>query len=466
MSGTRELIGQLLVSRYGVDDRAVDEALARQRTERRRLCSLLLRAGAATEEVLARALGRQAGLPAVAVTRSRFQLRHLDLVPRDMALREKVLPLALEGDRLLIAAADPFKPDLCRDIEFISGRRAVPHIAVESALLEAAAEAYRTHDISRDSVFMGSDSSRTVNRDTALCIIVEEMAVPELEADSDAFMVVTRGDDIGNIVQGRGVAEERTVSAGRVLVVDDEPDVLDLLKHGLATEGYDVVTASSGGEALQKLRAGRPDLVILDAMLPDIHGFEICRKIKSAGILKDIPVLMISGLYTGWRFEEDVKKSHGADDYIGKPFRLEEVVKRAGALMAAAGGAQAPVTRDIPLLVREAYNEGVRALKEERLDAAMGEFKRGMSMDPFAYRLHYGMALACHRKGMDYHAMSEYEKAVELKPSFFEALKNLALMYQQLGFRRKARETWERAMESAPDDDSRLAIKEHIISLL
>lgn len=120
---------------------------------------------------------------------------------------------------------------------------------------------------------------------------------------------------------------ERAVQTGeRILVVDDEPDIIALVAYHLARSGYRVSTASSGTEALQAAREEQPALVVLDLMLPELSGFEVLERIRADRALADIPVLML----TARRDEPDRVQglSLGADDYLVKPFSPQELVLR------------------------------------------------------------------------------------------------------------------------------------------
>ncbi|HWD24281.1 MAG TPA: response regulator transcription factor [Acidimicrobiales bacterium] len=116
---------------------------------------------------------------------------------------------------------------------------------------------------------------------------------------------------------------------GRVLVVDDEPSIVDAVSTVLRYEGYDVTEAGSGRKALQLIQDGQFDLVILDVMLPDLDGFEVTRRMRGDGI--DVPVLFLTAksdvndLVTGL--------GAGGDDYVAKPFSLAEVVARTKAII-------------------------------------------------------------------------------------------------------------------------------------
>ena len=76
-----------------------------------------------------------------------------------------------------------------------------------------------------------------------------------------------------------------------------------------------------------------PDLVVLDGMLPEVHGFEICRQLKTSERFRHIPVILVSAVHTGWRFAADVKEKYGADDYLEKPFETAEFLRRVETLL-------------------------------------------------------------------------------------------------------------------------------------
>jgi len=119
--------------------------------------------------------------------------------------------------------------------------------------------------------------------------------------------------------------------AKRVLVVDDEEDLAELLSVNLAREGFRVETANSGREALAALRAQRPDLLILDLMLPDLSGLELCRRIRADEQLQGLPILMLTAKAD--EVDRIVGFELGADDYVTKPFSPREVSLRVRALL-------------------------------------------------------------------------------------------------------------------------------------
>jgi two-component system response regulator MprA len=115
----------------------------------------------------------------------------------------------------------------------------------------------------------------------------------------------------------------------RALIVDDEPAVRDSLRRVLVAERYDVDTAADGPEALAKLRAAAPDVIILDVLMPEMSGLEVCRRLRVAG--NWTPVLMLTAREAVT--DRVAGLDAGADDYLAKPFALEELLARVRALL-------------------------------------------------------------------------------------------------------------------------------------
>jgi DNA-binding response OmpR family regulator len=117
----------------------------------------------------------------------------------------------------------------------------------------------------------------------------------------------------------------------RVLVVEDEQDVAELIRYNLAKEGYDVALVESGADALKRARETKPEIILLDIMVPQLNGWEVCRRLKQDPETRGIPVIMVTG-----RVEEGDKVlgfEMGADDYVTKPFSPRELVARIRAVV-------------------------------------------------------------------------------------------------------------------------------------
>jgi DNA-binding response OmpR family regulator len=116
-----------------------------------------------------------------------------------------------------------------------------------------------------------------------------------------------------------------------VLVVDDQRDILGLIKLRLEQAGYEVITASDGGRALDLVRRLRPNLVVLDVMLPIIDGREVTRRIRADARIAGVPVLLVSASVHEHEVQEGLDA--GADDYLPKPFTADVLRERVQALL-------------------------------------------------------------------------------------------------------------------------------------
>jgi DNA-binding response OmpR family regulator len=118
----------------------------------------------------------------------------------------------------------------------------------------------------------------------------------------------------------------------KILIAEDDESTQELLKHIISSAGFEVATASDGQEALKAILGAQPDLVILDIMLPEVHGFSICHQIKSNDILKTIKVLMLSAK----AFPADRRQAEevGADAFLSKPVNPVELVNKVKSLLA------------------------------------------------------------------------------------------------------------------------------------
>ncbi len=139
-----------------------------------------------------------------------------------------------------------------------------------------------------------------------------------------------------------------TQTKKRILVVDDDPKILKALDQALQQEGYEVYRAEDGLEALEMARKVKPDLMILDIMLPKMDGFEVLAQLQSTG---SPPTLILSA--RGEEMDKVVGFNVGADDYLVKPFRLSELLLRVRAILRRTSGAAQPVDEDRPLKFKD-----------------------------------------------------------------------------------------------------------------
>ena len=113
---------------------------------------------------------------------------------------------------------------------------------------------------------------------------------------------------------------------GKVLVVDDEVNITQILEFSIGSEGFEVITAQNGEEAIERARREQPDLIILDIMMPKIDGYEACRILKANPLTRNIPVVLLTA--KGRDIDRRLGLEVGATDYIVKPFSPSKLVER------------------------------------------------------------------------------------------------------------------------------------------
>jgi two-component system, OmpR family, response regulator RegX3 len=134
-------------------------------------------------------------------------------------------------------------------------------------------------------------------------------------------------------------AGERTApTRGHVTVIEDEPSISDPLRSALEREGYAVSVEATGNGGLESVRANEPDIVLLDLMLPDLDGRDVCRAIRQSS---DVPIIMLTA--RGLETDRVVGLELGADDYLVKPFSMAELIARIRAVLRRTGDRAAPV---------------------------------------------------------------------------------------------------------------------------
>lgn len=492
----RKQIGKILLRQRVLSPEQLDRALAENRGGR--LASRLAAEGTITDISALKALSEQHGIPGIDLGQICLRLETLDLLPREISERHLLLPVLMRDDRLFVAMANPRERKVLDELEFVTGKKVYPYVALETSLAHVIEEAY-TRKARGDAFFVGpqcppevlqklgidengeplgddeSGDERASERPLhAPGVVVDDEVGKLSQSDDIEERDLGHVDPEDSVVQSPPDAVERESvlpppppGAKTILVVDDEVDIRRMLTRVLARAGYRVLEADRGVAALRLVKDQTPDLIVLDAMLPEIHGFDIARRIKGSAKYGSIPIVMVSAVYRGWRYAEDLRTTLGVDDFIEKPFTIQDVLARIQARLGASE--PSPPPKDAPdgnSEVERALAQGIDAYKAGQLDEAIEHLRRGVAIDPLAFRLRFQLGLLYGRKGQIFDAVSELETAVSVNPEHFPAVKNLAILYQKSGFRNKAVETWERALALAPDDATRLSIREHLLRLL
>lgn len=509
----KKQLGRILLKQKAVSPEQLDKALE---TSGGRLASKLLEGGAISGLAALKALSEQHGIPGLDLDQVCVKLSDLELLPREIAERHLILPVLSRGERLFVAMANPKEKKVIDELEFVTGKRVYPYVALESPLAVTISEAYN-RKARGDAYYIGptcppetlqrlgidpetAEASRgllsrpplaPMTSDfgepghippmSSLPPLMSELPPPEPAVTQETPGVTARGsdeevgdEDFGDLNSELSVVTDLPEQAplaegmrrGTILVVDDEPEIRRMLEKLLSGKGYRVLTADAGHMALKMVKEHELDLMVLDAMLPEVHGFDIARRIKGSRRYGHIPIVMVSAVYRGWHYAEDLKQSCGVDTFIEKPFRINDVIN---AVESALQGKESKPVVDTEAMHKEAekaLTEGVAAYKAGDLDEAVRLLKSGVQIDPLAYRLHFHLGLLYGRKGQVFDAIAALENAVEINSKHFPAVKNLAILYQKAGFKNKAAEMWHKAAVIAPDDSTRETVKNQLMSLL
>ena len=508
MTDDKKQIGRILLKRKLISQDELDKQLEKQKSAQDGvpLASRIAQSGAVSETEVLRALSEQLGVPGIDLNQIAIPIEYLDLVPREVAESSRILPVLARDDRLFLAMANPRDKRVIDELEFVTGRRVYPYVAITSTLDRSIREAYDAKDMgephyagpqappealerlnaSRGNVERSvADTAETkargerdsVSPQAASVVVDEQIEEAAAEGTVSTSDFGSLGEEVSKVEMlsdtlrhAAGMGPQPSGGSGKkILVVDDEEDIRKLVRRLLTDKGHQIIEADRGLMALRLVKEESPDLILLDAMLPELHGFDIAKRIKGSDKYGAIPILMMSAVYRGWRIAEDLKANYGIEDYIEKPFRIAEMLAKVTRLLERAPGGGGPAVQDPEQINRNAakyLEDGIAAYKAGDIDLAIGMLRKGITVDPLAYRLRYHLALIYGKQGQIYDGITELERAVDLNPKHFPALKNLAVLYEKAGFRNKAVEMWERSVHLSPDAETRESIKAHLLKLL
>ncbi len=507
MSEEKKQIGRILLKRKLISQDELDKQLEKQKTAHDGvpLASRIAASGAVSETDVLRALSEQLGVPGLDLNQIAIAIGHLDLVPREVAESSRILPVLVRDDRLFLAMANPRDKRVIDELEFVTGRRVYPYVAITNTLERTIRAAYDAKDAgaphyagpqapaaaierlavgsttaTADGHMQASGGVSKRERDSVApgapsVVIDEQIQEAAAEATIEQRDLEPLDEDVSKVemlspemrtAAGMGGPAPAPGTGKKILVVDDEEDIRKLVRRLLTEKGHQVIEADRGLLALRLVKEESPDLILLDAMLPELHGFDIAKRLKDSDKYGKIPILMMSAVYRGWRIAEDLKASYGIDDYIEKPFRIAELLAKVVRLLERASGTVPPADPEaINRSAAKYLDDGMNAYKTGDIDNAIALLRKGISVDPLAYRLRYHLALIYGKQGQIYDGISELERAVDLNPKHFPALKNLAVLYEKAGFKHKAVEMWERCVHVTPDAETRESIQAHLLKL-
>jgi DNA-binding response OmpR family regulator len=377
------------------------------------------------------------GAPALDLASLSIPLQVLDTIPVEMARGLRVLPIRVDATQLFLAASDPSDARMLDEIAFFSGRKVIAYAADPVQLAEVITEAYRAH-AAGDLTWRGPRAP-----------VVDAVALDERRPGPAPAVREPFAGEL-SYRSPRPPADLFDRPRPRIMVVDDEPVIRRIVQQALVQRGYEVVEAGGGIEALKLIQGREPDAIVLDAMLPDVHGFEVAKRLKGSKRYQHIPILMITAVYKGWRMAADLEESYGVSGVLEKPFNLHDLVKRLEQLLA--GTKDKPDAKQLSGEAQRLFETSSEAYRKGDINAAVDALIAAIAIDPLSPSLRHQLGLLYARQGHDFAAMQELEAAIDIDPQRFQTLRNLAVLYQRRGFRRKACEIWERALALAPDE--------------
>jgi CheY-like chemotaxis protein len=497
-------VGRLLVRASILDEDTLSDVLDQQR-HTLPFASLCLILGHAEEEPLSRALSKHWGVPGMVLSRCVINLAALADLPREIAQRQGILPVMEDKSRVFIAVEDPSNVQVIRELGFIKGKAIVAHVALMITIQRSIRQAYaalergeryhygdkvsaREADGSPGRMWVVSDVDELPSditghsmRDTEPNDITKELA--DEETTDDDFSTArgeplkatpSRGTTLTSTPIDPRLAEDQRDTATsqssmsfdldyesqsrhqvvtpaepgpaptspRILVVDSDFATRHILGKVLVGDGYHVDTAASGMEAIKRLRASPPDLAVIDVLLPEVDGYQICRSIKSSRKYSHIPVVLMSA--DPQRVAADMLQRYGAEAAFEKPVPTERLSATVSELLGSRVAQQ-------PQIDDRSFERSIELYRAGKIEEAIDTLRAGLSHDPLSTKHHFVLANLLQKKSLIYEAIDEYEATINLKPDYFPALSRLAYLYYKKGFSAKAIDTWRRSLPHCPD---------------
>lgn len=475
------------------------------------------------------ALSERYGVPALDLEQVCVKTEDLGNVPRSLAQHHLLIPVLARADRLFVAMTDPSLIDVIQEVEFVAGKRVYAYAAPAEDIAEAIERAYLARERGAAHFVGASCPPETLRRAGLLPEptadepagappspsanvepadgpifepnpgeeeVVERGAGPtamvsaypprrsslpptlggELEGDPESQELLAEvqhafddqlDDDsaVSRLPVGDSFDEPRAAGSRVVLIAEDDANSRALIERALLEEGYHVRTTDNGRKALRLIKDRAPDLLIVSALLPEVHGFEIAQRLRGSERYGSLPIVMIGAMHRGWRWDDDQRESCGVEHYLEHPL-APEAIKSAATRAIGASLPDSEPNHDISARAERALEDGMLAYRNGDVKRAIAHLEEGVSIDPLAYRLHFHLGLLFAQQGQTYDAIRALERAVEINSRHFGGVKNLAIMYGQAGFRNRAVELWQRGLTLAPDDETRGAIREHLAGLL
>lgn len=452
----------------------------------------------ADEAALVRGMARAHECPGIDLSRSAIPVGWLDAAGGAQFCREhRVVPVAVGRSELALAMADPDDLAAADEVRFLTGKKILRYAAVGTAVVRALDGIERAR-VTGAQAWRGERAPPLPDLVGGYAAIVkpnEPVASVDLPEADETIEIVGLADVMEPFEPAtvarqpapagappRPVPDPRPAPAGApephqtlrleglavgkvALVADDDADVRQLVATVLSKMGCVVLQAPDGEAALEMVRDATPDLVVLDAMMPAMHGFEVCRAIKGDRALRTTRVVLCSAVYRG-TVGTDAQLAFGADAFIEKPFRLDELTRVFKVALVGPGAAETTEERAAREEGMALWRQAADALTQNQGERAAELARQAAAKDPWSAEAHYYLGHALMKVGQLFEAVAAYERAAELRPDVDASYQCLAQAYEKLGFQKSAREAWTRALETCKDPAKKRTIQARLIQLL
>jgi CheY-like chemotaxis protein len=456
------------------------------------VASAALRLGIVSESALARALADFRGCPAVDFTKSVVPVANFDLVTPALCRQRRILPVSVSRTELVLAMADPDDNALADEVRFVTGRAVLRYVA-PAAAIERVVDGILREKAAGGLAWRGEQAPALPDPRAAWVGVVhgakaqdDGIDLPEITSTMEiigvseavektgfslpsparrertqefslAAAAVPQGsDEVTVMIQGAG--------AGKlVLVADSSPEAREEATRLLASLGCTVLQAGDGRAALQVIREARPELVLVEALLPMMPGFEVCRAVKGDPVLRPTAVVLTSAIHRG-TVAADAKAAFGADAFLEKPWRADDALRLMKTLLL--GPAGDLVGQAARAAAEQAWREGARLVQAGKVEEGTALLRDAVAKDELCAEAHYYLGHALTRQGLLFEAAASFARSAELRPDVDAAHQVLAQTYELLGFQKSARESWARAIETCKDEKRKGEMQVRLMRLL
>jgi CheY-like chemotaxis protein len=468
----------------------------------------------ADEAALVRGMARAYECPGIDLSRSAIPVAWLDAAGGAEFCRDhRVLPVNVGRSELALAMANPDDLAAADEVRFLTGKKILRYAAVGTAIVRAL-DGLESARAAGHPAWRGEDAPAIPDPAGAHAAVVkpsDPIASVELPEADDTMELVGIADVMEPFQSSAPILARKPGSApaqpparaaappqppaaaarpaaapaapaaapgdhgtvrleglaiGKVaLVADDDPEVRQLVATVLSKMGCVVLQAPDGLVALEMVRDAAPDLVVLDAMMPGMHGFEVCRTIKGDRALRATRVVLCSAIYRG-TVGTDAQLAFGADAFVEKPFRLDELTRVFKVALVGPAAAETSEERTAREEATPLWRAAAEALTGERPGEASELARRAVAKDPWSAEAHFYLGHSLVKLGQLFEAVAAYERSAELRPDIDASYQCLAQAYEKLGFQKSAREAWTRALETSKDPAKKKVIQARIVKLL